>query len=797
MRGCKPVRRWQTRSARHVGTGRLCRATGAGAHGNVRTTTGLRADSVWPGACCSLGMIPQAAPTLLPSAMMTLPAAAPSAAARAGSAQPPAMAFGAMLGQMAGSATASAPTSAEPSVPAPAVDAHPPATADVAPGAASSGSMAIKQPDPGPRTPYGSREAALQAGGPLPATAHRRMSGGVAQPINGKTSRAASPSPRVPDQAGTIIAPSLASLDAAIPSSAAAPTVAGDLATGDLATVAPAPGSPDLGPDAFPAAMPPGISALSSTPGLRVQGRSPAAALDPAHPAMAASAPPSVADIGDAPAAATADLLPAKDSLAFATQAYALTGTANPTVSSTAISNPATSTQPGGAPPAVDGLAVSSLGGLASSQASAALADGLDQAPRTDGPSDALLPSAPGFDQADTNGLGVASGSGPPHLDLPQGRGRAVPAPAAAAGASNPAQPTPASRSSAAMQAVPTVNGTAPAATAKRTAQPNGPQPAPAGSAPGAKVVVPGGGTTATDQPSQGMAVPPHMLVVQSNASQAQPGDAVSASPAHDSKEELAGSPAPLPSAEAGLAAAGLASPGPGAVLIDPTVPGAGLAADAARLFAPASPAVTPASLAFTGVAAPAWPAAAQGAGTAATLGAPAPPAIEQLARAFASPTLPQRLTLHLAPAELGAVQIGIERAPDGPAKVSLLVERPETLLLLMRDQPALHRALDAAGLPAEGRVLHFGLGQPGGSTAATPNLPPSGLPPPGGNGSAGMGAGRDGSAPGSSQGGGSHAGGSHAGGQGGGAYHPSAADAGIRRSPARTLQSNGVDITA
>ena len=148
-------------------------------------------------------------------------------------------------------------------------------------------------------------------------------------------------------------------------------------------------------------------------------------------------------------------------------------------------------------------------------------------------------------------------------------------------------------------------------------------------------------------------------------------------------------------------------------------------------------------------------------------------------------------MTLHLAPAELGAVQIGIERAPDGPAKVSLLVERPETLLLLMRDQPALHRALDAAGLPAEGRTLHFGLAQPGpASTTAAPALPNPGDP-----GFGSTGAGRDRSAPGDPQGG-RPQGGQQGSGQGGG-YPSGAAEAGNGRPPARTAHRTGVDITA
>lgn len=87
---------------------------------------------------------------------------------------------------------------------------------------------------------------------------------------------------------------------------------------------------------------------------------------------------------------------------------------------------------------------------------------------------------------------------------------------------------------------------------------------------------------------------------------------------------------------------------------------------------------------------------------------------------AFTSPAFtalasagPARLVVRLDPAELGPVQVGITRPPDGPPRIELTAERPETLMLLMHDQPALHRALDLAGVPAEGRTLHFQLGTP------------------------------------------------------------------------------------
>ncbi len=65
-----------------------------------------------------------------------------------------------------------------------------------------------------------------------------------------------------------------------------------------------------------------------------------------------------------------------------------------------------------------------------------------------------------------------------------------------------------------------------------------------------------------------------------------------------------------------------------------------------------------------------------------------------------------QRITVRLDPVELGALNVRIERKRDGPAQVTIEASRPETLALIRQDQPALHRALDAAGLPAEGRII-------------------------------------------------------------------------------------------
>ena len=65
-----------------------------------------------------------------------------------------------------------------------------------------------------------------------------------------------------------------------------------------------------------------------------------------------------------------------------------------------------------------------------------------------------------------------------------------------------------------------------------------------------------------------------------------------------------------------------------------------------------------------------------------------------------------RQLTVRLDPPQLGRVQVAIAQARGGAAAVTLTVERPETLLLALRDEPALHRALDRAGVPTEARTV-------------------------------------------------------------------------------------------
>jgi hypothetical protein len=90
-----------------------------------------------------------------------------------------------------------------------------------------------------------------------------------------------------------------------------------------------------------------------------------------------------------------------------------------------------------------------------------------------------------------------------------------------------------------------------------------------------------------------------------------------------------------------------------------------------------------------------------------------------------------QRLTVQLAPEELGTVQISLARNADGGTTVSIIAERTETLALLAGDQPSLQRSLDQAGIPAEGRSLSFSLAAPDPGTGGFGgNAGRSGTPP-------------------------------------------------------------------
>lgn len=116
---------------------------------------------------------------------------------------------------------------------------------------------------------------------------------------------------------------------------------------------------------------------------------------------------------------------------------------------------------------------------------------------------------------------------------------------------------------------------------------------------------------------------------------------------------------------------------------------------------------VIPEPTAGSTTAAPAAPAQthASSSGAALSPAAQIAPAIVSLATTSSGT---QQLTVRLDPEELGRVEIRIEQPKDGAAQVTIIADRPETLNLLLRDQPQLQHALDQAGIPAEGRAVTF-----------------------------------------------------------------------------------------
>jgi len=101
------------------------------------------------------------------------------------------------------------------------------------------------------------------------------------------------------------------------------------------------------------------------------------------------------------------------------------------------------------------------------------------------------------------------------------------------------------------------------------------------------------------------------------------------------------------------------------------------------------------------------------------------PPPVRQLAPVVVAVAIPggtARLAVTLEPAELGRVEISVERGGT-TAEVRILAERPETLALLQRDQRELDRALGQAGIGPEERRLSFALAERG------PGDPGSGQP--------------------------------------------------------------------
>ncbi len=98
---------------------------------------------------------------------------------------------------------------------------------------------------------------------------------------------------------------------------------------------------------------------------------------------------------------------------------------------------------------------------------------------------------------------------------------------------------------------------------------------------------------------------------------------------------------------------------------------------------------------------------------------APAPESRPELTyQPPAHPGAPERLTLKLTPAELGAVTFEIRSSADGPRQIHVLIDRAETLTLFQQDHQHLASALSRAGLE-------------GGDTQVTVSLASDRAPPP------------------------------------------------------------------
>lgn len=67
-------------------------------------------------------------------------------------------------------------------------------------------------------------------------------------------------------------------------------------------------------------------------------------------------------------------------------------------------------------------------------------------------------------------------------------------------------------------------------------------------------------------------------------------------------------------------------------------------------------------------------------------------------------------ITLQLDPPELGRVEVRLEFGKDKSVKAMMMIEKPETYLLLQRDAQALERALQQAGLETDANSLEYQL---------------------------------------------------------------------------------------
>ena len=71
-------------------------------------------------------------------------------------------------------------------------------------------------------------------------------------------------------------------------------------------------------------------------------------------------------------------------------------------------------------------------------------------------------------------------------------------------------------------------------------------------------------------------------------------------------------------------------------------------------------------------------------------------------------------LTIQMDPPELGRVDVRLEFGTDNTVKAHMIAEKPETFLMLQRDAAVLERALQDAGLDADGSNLSFELAEDG-----------------------------------------------------------------------------------
>lgn len=73
-----------------------------------------------------------------------------------------------------------------------------------------------------------------------------------------------------------------------------------------------------------------------------------------------------------------------------------------------------------------------------------------------------------------------------------------------------------------------------------------------------------------------------------------------------------------------------------------------------------------------------------------------------------------QTMTLHLDPAELGRMEIELVFSHEKTVKAKMLIEKPETYLMMQRDSAVLERALQNSGLEIDGGGINFELAEDG-----------------------------------------------------------------------------------